>query len=91
MPSCPILLTNDGVSKLVKEYGKVIVLEDDLITSLAITDHYFDRQTLEFISEAMKQGGSAPHLDPDLRESIRVSIKPLIADLFPATKPHQET
>ena len=57
-------------------------LEDDLVQSLAMTDHYFSKDTLDFMSEAMKNGCSAPMFDPDFCEKIREAIKPWVADLF---------
>ncbi len=48
--------------------------EDDLIISLAMSDHYFDLSTLEQMGEAVRTHGQPPDLDPDSKEAFRKLI-----------------
>lgn len=43
--------------------------EDDFALSLAMTDHYFDKPTLEKMGADLKNG-KPPHLDPKTREQL---------------------
>ena len=45
--------------------------EDDLIISLAMTDHQFDMATLEKISETIKKYGLPPDIPAEEKEQIR--------------------
>lgn len=61
--------------------------EDDLVLSLAMTDHYFDMPTLEQMGAAVRDG-NPPHLDPQtytqMIEMIRSSgMLGMLTDLQP--------
>src|ERR1700731_1126419 len=43
--------------------------EDDYVVSMALTDHYFDRPTLEQMGQSVKQG-QKPKLDAQSRENL---------------------
>ena len=48
--------------------------EDDLALSLAMTDHYFDRPTLEQMGAAIRDG-KPPHLEPDTHARLIQQIR----------------
>jgi hypothetical protein len=48
--------------------------EDELALSLAMTDHYFDRPTLEQMGAAVRQG-RPPHLDPKTRADLVATLR----------------
>jgi hypothetical protein len=56
--------------------------EDDLVLSLAMTDHYFDRPTLEQMGAAVREG-KPPHLDPQTHAQMIEMIRStgLLAEL----------
>lgn len=49
--------------------------EDELVYSLVLTDHYFDRATLEQISQAMQSGHPRPSLPADQYEQVLETIR----------------
>jgi hypothetical protein len=48
--------------------------EDELVLSLAMTDHYFDRPTLERMGAAVKEG-KPPHLSSETRENMLADLR----------------
>ena len=48
--------------------------EHELIISLAMSDHHFDRDTLEKIGQSIRDRGEPPSLDPEDYESFRKLI-----------------
>jgi hypothetical protein len=44
-------------------------VDEDLILSLAMTDHYFDLATMMQMGEAVKEG-KPPHLDEESRKGL---------------------
>jgi hypothetical protein len=58
-----------GAFNLCKNCGARPTSDDDLMVSLACTDHYFERSKLEEIGQAIK-AGHAPELDPATREKL---------------------
>jgi hypothetical protein len=48
--------------------------EDDLALSMVMTDHYFDRLTLERMGASVRQG-RLPHLDLDIREQLVTALR----------------
>jgi hypothetical protein len=48
--------------------------EDELALSLAMTDHYFDQQTLDQMGAAVRDG-KPPHLSPETREGLLASLR----------------
>lgn len=49
--------------------------EDDLVISLAMTDHYFDMDTLKQIGESVRERGEPPNLDPETRQNLLETIR----------------
>lgn len=49
--------------------------EEETVYSLVLTDHYFDRATLEQISQAMKAGGARPDLPPEQYEQMAQMVR----------------
>lgn len=49
--------------------------DDEMIISLAMTDHYFDQATLETMREYILEHGHAPDLDPKSKESFRKTFE----------------
>lgn len=54
--------------------GAIPQTEDDIIFSLAITDHYFDNDVLKQIGAEIK-AGEVPTLEPTFYESLKKEIK----------------
>lgn len=52
------------------ECGATPETEDDLVISLAMTDHYFDIETLRQFGQSIEQNGRPPNLDPETRENL---------------------
>jgi hypothetical protein len=50
------------------------ISEDDLARSYAMTDHHYDKSTLEQIAYKIKIG-DPPQLDPETRENIVVQLR----------------
>lgn len=48
--------------------------DDELIISLAMSDHYFEVETLNQMGDAIRQTGKPPTLHPDSYESFRQLI-----------------
>jgi hypothetical protein len=49
--------------------GETPASDDELVLSLAMTDHYFDKATLEEMGQKVREG-DPPHLDPESREQL---------------------
>ena len=49
--------------------------EDDLVISMAMTDHYFDLATLQQMGESVRVHGKPPNLDPESRRGIVESLR----------------
>lgn len=45
--------------------------DDELIVSLAMSDHYFDQATLDSMGEYIKEHGHPPQLDPESEKVFR--------------------
>ncbi|QDV49951.1 hypothetical protein [Gimesia fumaroli] len=45
--------------------------DDELIVSLAMSDHYFDQETMESMGEYIREHGHPPHLDPESEKTFR--------------------
>ena len=45
--------------------------DDELIVSLAMSDHYFDQAALEAMGEYTKENGHPPRLDPESEKTFR--------------------
>lgn len=64
--------------------GRAPKSEDEHIISLAMTDHHFDQEGLEQISEATKKNGRPPDLAPENREQIRNLLRecaPMVSEM----------
>ena len=48
--------------------------EDDLALSVVMTDHYFDRRTLQRMGTSVREGRPS-HLDPDTRKQLVVALR----------------
>jgi hypothetical protein len=55
--------------------GFVPESEIDMAYSLAISDHYFKKEVLDQISEAMKNGHPRPSLPPDQEEVFLRTVR----------------
>ena len=68
--------------------GEFPKTEDELAISLAMTDHYFDKHSLEQMGAATKRDGKPPNLAPethqDLLKVIRESktMMPMVENLM---------
>ena len=49
--------------------------EDDLIISLAMTDHYFDMKTLKQMGASIRKNGEPPNLDPETRKNLLEMVR----------------
>jgi hypothetical protein len=49
--------------------------EDDLVISMAMTDHYFDMDTLKRFGESVRERGERPKLDPETRNNLLETIR----------------
>lgn len=45
--------------------------DDEMIVSLAMSDHYFDQPTLEQMSQYIQEHGRPPQLDPESEKVFR--------------------
>jgi len=45
--------------------------DDELIVSLAMSDHYFDQPTLESMGQYIRENGHPPKLDPESEKVFR--------------------
>jgi len=45
--------------------------DDELIVSMAMSDHYFDQPTMESMGEYIKENGHPPQLDPESEKVFR--------------------
>ncbi len=45
--------------------------DDELIVSMAMSEHYFDQATLESMGEYTKENGHPPQLDPESEKVFR--------------------
>ncbi|QDT41818.1 hypothetical protein Pan241w_18860 [Gimesia alba] len=45
--------------------------DDELIVSLAMSDHYFEKATLESMGQYIKEHGHPPQLDPEQEKVFR--------------------
>lgn len=61
--------------------------EDELAYSLAMTDHYFDQQTLAQIKQAIRNG-EPPSLDPGTKAQLVKQIRSM-PPLFGFVKRHE--
>tara|TARA_R110002095_G_scaffold103660_1_gene90848 strand:- start:592 stop:882 length:291 start_codon:yes stop_codon:yes gene_type:complete len=62
--------------------------DEELIVSLAMSDHYFDQPTMESMGDYIREHGHPPHLDPNSEETFRrnfeeVKASGLLNQLFP--------
>jgi hypothetical protein len=49
--------------------------EDDRVISLAMTDHYFDMDTLQQMGRSVRERGEPPNLDPETRKNLLETIR----------------
>lgn len=49
--------------------------DDEMIISLAMTDHYFEQATLESMREYILEHGHAPDLDPESKKTFRKTFE----------------
>ncbi|QDT98500.1 hypothetical protein [Gimesia aquarii] len=49
--------------------------DDEMIISLAMTDHYFDQATLESMRNYILEHGHAPDLDPESKKTFRKTFE----------------
>ncbi|WP_339733405.1 hypothetical protein [uncultured Gimesia sp.] len=45
--------------------------DDELMLSLAMSDHYFDQETMESMGQYIKEQGQPPQLDPEQEKVFR--------------------
>ena len=57
------------------ECGFLPAAEIDLAYSVALTDHYFDQNTLQKISKNMKAGRPRPHLPADQEKKFLKAVR----------------
>ncbi len=56
------------------ECGQTPETDDDLVLSLAMTDHFFDRSTLEGMGRQVKRG-KPPRLDDQTRSMLLAQVR----------------
>ncbi len=49
--------------------------DEELIVSLAMSDHYFDHATLDSMGEYTKENGHPPQLDPESEKTFRKNLE----------------
>ncbi|MFH1299981.1 MAG: hypothetical protein ABIK07_02895 [Planctomycetota bacterium] len=45
--------------------------DDELIVSLAMSDHYFDQKSMELMGDYIREHGHPPKLDPNSEKTFR--------------------
>lgn len=53
--------------------------EDEMIVSLAMSDHYFDQPTLEQMGQYIQEHGVPPRLDPESEKAFRRNFEEIKA------------
>ena len=73
-----------------RECGALPREKDDLALSLALTDHYFDRATLEKMVNSIK-AGIKPDLAPETRANMNAAIDQMARMLPQAARSEQKS
>ncbi|QDT27810.1 hypothetical protein [Gimesia panareensis] len=53
--------------------------DDEMIASLAMSDHYFDQPTLEQMGQYIQEHGAPPRLDPESEKVFRRNFEEIKA------------